>query len=457
MEEIQSQHYDAYTDAVDLAVTSPERAVQILETLLAADAQQVGLMEQEEEEEEKKAMETVQHGGVNEKTEDDGEAVKKVSHEQVVFKLIECYGRLKQGEKLIELLRNIRPRFSKMPKSKTAKVVRMVIDELGRVPNSETLQINLCKEYIEWCIVEKRSFLRQRIQARLASLLLAKGENQEALNLLRELQTEIKKLDDKPLLVEIFLLESKGYLALRNLPRAKASLTAARSAANSIYVGPVIQAEIDMQGGTLNASDRDYRTAYSYFYEAFESFSQLGEDTNASKSLKYMVLCKIMQGLGDDLPLIFNAKAALKYLGPEMDAMKQVALAYKERSLHAFDRVLKVFPEHLIGDELISRHLTELQSTLLENNLIRIVEPFSRVHVARVAELIDLPVEKVEAKLSQMILDKKFNGILDQGEGVLVVFDGATPDASYDASLEGIESMGSVVDSLFRRSEKLHA
>jgi 26S proteasome regulatory subunit N6 len=212
-----------------------------------------------------------------------------------------------------------------------------------------------------------------------------------------------------------------------------------------------------MQGGTLNASDKDYRTAFSYFFEAFESFGQLGDDVMAAKALKYMVLCKIMQGLGDDLPVIFNSKAALKHLGPEMDAMKQVALAYKERSLHAFDKALQAFPQQLTGDELISRHLSDLQSTLLENNLVRIVEPFSRVHVARVAQLIDLPVARVEAKLSQMILDKKFNGILDQGSGILIVFDDPEPDAAYDASLNAIESMGSVVDSLFRRSDKLHA
>lgn len=452
VESDQQMYLDQFHEAEALIDTAPEKAAGILEDLLQKTNDEID----EEELAEAEAKDGREQTTIQ---QEDGEPdiVKKLHQEHVIHKLIACYGKLQQGEKLVALLKSIRPRFGKMPKSKTAKLVRLVIDELGRVPNSTVMQINLCKEYIEWCKAEKRSFLRQRIQARLASLLLANNENQEALNLLKDLQTEIKKLDDKPLLVEIFLLESRGHYALKNLPRSKASLTAARSAANAIYVGPQLQADIDLQGGTLNASDKDFRTAFSYFFEAFEAYSQLADDAAASKSLKYMVLSKIMQGLGDELPVILNSKAALKYLGPEMDAMKQVARAYKERSLHDFERALNSFPQQLVGDELVARHLADLQSTLLENNLIKIVEPFSRVEVARVAELIKLPVDRVEAKLSQMILDKKFNGILDQGTGILVVFDDPEPDASYEASLNAVDSMGSVVDSLFRRSEKLHA
>lgn len=51
--------------------------------------------------------------------------------------------------------------------------------------------------------------------------------------------------------------------------------------------------QIDTQSGILHAEEKDYKTAHSYFFEAFEQFSAL-DDPKAVSVLKYMLLCKIM-------------------------------------------------------------------------------------------------------------------------------------------------------------------
>jgi 26S proteasome regulatory subunit N6 len=361
-----------------------------------------------------------------------------------------------QAEALASLLTTLRPVFTLLAKAKTAKIVRSIIDAVAKIPNTTDLQVKICKEQVEWAKQEKRTFLRQRIEAKLGTLYLATKQYTEAITLIGGLLTAVKRLDDKLLLVDVHLLESRVHLALRNLPKSKAALTAARTAANSIYVPPTLQSQIDMQSGILHAEEKDYKTAYSYFFEAFEQFSSL-EDPIAVNALKYMLLCKIMTNNTEDVASVINTKGGLKHAGVETEAMKAVCAAHIGRSLKAFQEALGTYKGQLTDDPIIQTHLDALYNTLMEQNLCRLIEPYSRVEIAHLASLMELPVLQVENKLSQMILDKQFAGILDQGAGCLLVFDDAPVDPIYNSSVETISNMSRVVDSLFVKSQKIVA
>ncbi len=62
---------------------------------------------------------------------------------------------------------------------------------------------------------------------------------------------------------------------------------------------------------------------------------------------------------------------------------------------------------------------------------------------------------QVEKKLSQMILDRSFSGILDQGKGHLIVFDATAEDPNFAKGIEIISNMGLVVDALQARTKSL--
>lgn len=52
-------------------------------------------------------------------------------------------------------------------------------------------QLEVCREQVEWARSEKRTFLRQRIEARLANLLLDTKDYAGALTLIGKLLTEV--------------------------------------------------------------------------------------------------------------------------------------------------------------------------------------------------------------------------------------------------------------------------
>lgn len=375
--------------------------------------------------------------------------------ENSIQSLIEALVATGDAQGLRELLARIRDLFSSIPKAKTAKIVRGVIEGIGRIPNSNDILMEVCREQAAWATSEKRTFLRQRIDIKLSSLYYSTKQYKPALELLSSLISEVKKLDDKVLLVEIHLLESKIHHALRNLPKARAALVSARTAANAVYVPPSLQADMDAQSGILHGEDKDFKTAYSYFYESFEQFNSL-DDPRSILVLKYMLLSKIMAGDVMDVSSIISSKAGLKYAGSEVDALKAIAKAYQSRSLAEFQEVLGSYKNELQEDPVVHSHLKALYNALMEQNLLRIIEPYSRVDVSHVAEQIKLPVADVESKLSQMILDRKFAGTLDHSKGgMLEIYEEEAGDELYGNALGTIENMSKVLDSLFSRSLKI--
>lgn len=87
-------------------------------------------------------------------------------------------------------------------------------------------------------------------------------------------------------------------------------------------------------------------------------------------------------------------------------------------------------------DPLIRTHLSALYDTLLEQNLLRVIEPYSAVELSWISHEVGQGRDVVEEKyvyirvatltfrLSQMILDQVFFGVLNEKEGTLEVFDG---------------------------------
>jgi hypothetical protein len=77
------------------------------------------------------------------------------------------------------------------PDARCRAAVRTLIDLVGKVPNALTFQAELCRESIQWCRAEKRTFLKMRIQARLADIYLQMKNYKEALRITQKLVYQV--------------------------------------------------------------------------------------------------------------------------------------------------------------------------------------------------------------------------------------------------------------------------
>jgi 26S proteasome regulatory subunit N6 len=112
-----------------------------------------------------------------------------------------------------------------------------------------------------------------------------------------------------------------------------------------------------------------------------------------------------------------SIKLALKYAQlRDVESMRAVARAHQNRNLGDFEKALKEyrkgkfsFPSaqppaqyklvvELYSSTIISSHLAALYDTLLEQHLLRIVEPYSVVEISYVAQLVGQQQQVVESK-----------------------------------------------------------
>mmetsp|Transcript_19168 Transcript_19168/g.16990 ORF Transcript_19168/g.16990 Transcript_19168/m.16990 type:complete len:430 (+) Transcript_19168:79-1368(+) len=391
------------------------------------------------------------------KDKDNSEEVVKVK-EKAIYSLASIYSEKKLADDLIVLLENILPILKEIPqKSKTAKIVRTIFDFTTKIPGNEEKLVEMCEKIAEWCDQNKRTFLRHRIQTKLCELLYKQHRYTESLELLDKLLYEMKKLDDKNMLVEIQLIESQVYHALHNVPKSKGALTSVKTASTSIYVVPVLQAQIDMQSGVICAEEKDFNTAYSYFFESFEGFNSLSDKDSAERALKYMLMCKIMNKLSEDALNLLNSQVTLKYQGRHLECMREIAKAVKDQDLLAFEKAKVDFHDVISSDaNVLEIHITDLYDTLLEDNLMKIIEPYSEVQLDFISDKIRLPIFTVQQKLSGMILDEKIEGTLDQGRGCLVMFEEQeSNNKKFEHTVDIFDKLSGVIDAFYEKTKKV--
>lgn len=359
---------------------------------------------------------------------------------------------------LVAFIRALEPIWVSFPRAKTAKIIKDLLarfDDFATKAEQNGDQAQLLKDLIAWCEQDKRVFLKQALQLRLAELHLISREFTESLALTQELLATFRRLDDKISLLQAELLVSRTYFALKNVAKSRAALTAARTAANAIYCPPLILASIDLQTGLLHAEETDFGTAFSYFVEALDNCVLAGVHPKGSTALKYMLLCKIMLGRSDELDALTKGKNARNYeIGREIEAMYAIGRAYQSKSIRELERALDAYPDALGFDPIIQSHFASLYDKLLEQNILKIIGPYQRIPMAKIAQEVGLGQAAVEAKLGQMIIDNILYGIIDQAGGFVQILKVIEKDDAYENAIKTLDNLESAVVGLYALYQK---
>ena len=312
--------------------------------------------------------------------------------------------------------------------------------------------VNISEEITKFCDKTNNISMKSKIQTRLAEVYYIHENYSKALDICNKVIFDLKRYEDNLGLIQLLLLESKIYYATNGISKAKASLTSVKTLITKVYVEPKLQANIDMHAGILAAYEKDFNLAYSYFFEAFDVYN-IPNKKRRNKGLRafqYMILCKIVGGHIEEVNNVVLSKQGKDYYGPEVEALRSIESAVKEKSIKLLEDNIEKNKKYFT-DKVINYHIRNLHNDLLEKNLIKIIKPYSVVEIDFVAKSIGLNYQDVLNRLRQMILDKKINGILDQGKGSLIIYDVDTANPYLDKSIETFKNLEKVVEALDKK------
>lgn len=332
------------------------------------------------------------------------------------------------------------------------KLTDKLISRLKKQHNMLNQLESICKELIEFCLNTNNISMKNKIEIRLAEIYYINALYSKALELCNKIIFDLKRYEDNLGLIHLQLLESQIYYATKGLSKAKAALTSVKTLITKVYIEPKLQAKIDLHAGIIAAHEKDFGLAYSYFFESFDVYNIQTQrrKEKALRAFTYMILSKLVGGQIEDINNIVIGKQGRNYYGKEVEALRSVEVAVKEKSIRLLKENIEKHKEYL-QDPIILYHLNNLHDDLLEQNLIKIILPYSVVEIDFITQSIGLGYEEILSKLRQMILDKKINGILDQGKGSLILYEESEAHPYLDKTLETFKHLEKVVETLDKK------
>ncbi|XP_040914170.1 COP9 signalosome complex subunit 2 isoform X1 [Toxotes jaculatrix] len=211
-------------------------------------------------------------------------------------------------------------------------------------------------------------------------------------------------------LLEIYALEIQMYTAQKNNKKLKALYEQSLHIKSAIP-HPLIMGVIRECGGKMHLREGEFEKAHTDFFEAFKNYDESGSPRRTT-CLKYLVLANMLMKSGINP---FDSQEAKPYKNdPEILAMTNLVSAYQNNDITEFEKILKTNHSNIMDDPFIREHIEELLRNIRTQVLIKLIKPYTRIHIPFISKELNIDVCDVESLLVQCILDNTIHGRIDQ-------------------------------------------
>ena len=304
---------------------------------------------------------------------------------------------------------------SAVTRNHSEKSINSILDYISTSKQMKLLQ-NFYETTLEALKDAKNDRLWFKTNTKLGKLYFDRGEFTKLAKILKQLhqscQTDEGEDDLKKgtQLLEIYALEIQMYTAQKNNKKLKALYEQSLHIKSAIP-HPLIMGVIRECGGKMHLREGDYEKAHTDFFEAFKNYDESGSGRRTT-CLKYLVLANMLMKSGINP---FDSQEAKPYKNdPEILAMTNLVSAYQNDDINEFEKILKTNRKNIMDDPFIREHIEDLLRNIRTQVLIKLIKPYTRIHIPFISKELNIDTEEVESLLVSCILDNTIHGRIDQ-------------------------------------------
>ncbi|KAI5166528.1 26S proteasome regulatory subunit N6 [Nematocida sp. AWRm78] len=305
---------------------------------------------------------------------------------------------------------------SKISKPSIAILLKKSLDGIEKSSTEIEERIRIYNRLIQWAEAHKRNLLKIDFDIRKIEGLFLMKDYEGALDLIRTTVKLLKKADDKLGLVKLFYLESKVFYALKNISKAKSALTLSKSTATFVYCPSFLQAKIDLLSGVYAADEKEYSISAGYIIEAMDGFSLAGDKEMTAQCCRYLILVKILDNKSAEIPSLLQNKVTSSVSKNDqcINMLSSIGKCVINRDLRQCKDIIDKNMTMIEADEFLMNHLISLCDSLIDANILKIIEPYSNINIEHIGNILNFSIEVIEDRIRRMILDEKIKGDIDQ-------------------------------------------
>ncbi|PRW18415.1 COP9 signalosome complex subunit 2 [Chlorella sorokiniana] len=335
--------------------------------------------------------------------------------------VIKLQSRLGHSEEMVAAYRQLLQYAPVVTRNAAEKKINSVLDFVSSQATDSQLLQEFYSLTLDSMAESKNERLWFKTNMKLANLWVSLKEGGKAAKVLRELhrscQTEDGRDDLKKgtQLLEIYALEIQMHTEQKNNKKLK-ELYQKALAIKSAIPHPRIMGVIRECGGKMHMHERAWADAATDFFEAFKSYDEAGSSRRV-QCLKYLVLANMLMESKVDP---FDSQEARPYKSdPEVSAMVSLVEAYQGGAIRDFERILRSHRAAIMGDTFISQYMQDLLANIRTQVVLRVIQPYTRLRIAFIAQQLNVPAGDVEQLLISLILDGRIKGRIDQVQQLL--------------------------------------